>query len=109
MAGSIMKSPPRQITRSPHRQITSTPGDPSLHIWHLPAADFVNADDVRRFEALGAGEGDVLVLIDAIAAHADAADHVAVLVQRNAAGELDDARLEQAAVGVADVPERPTG
>src|SRR5436190_17562784 len=64
------------------------------------SGDRVRADGLGGLEALGAGLGHVLVLLHAVAAHADAADELAVAIEGHAARELDQAVL---AVRVADV------
>src|SRR5215475_5480946 len=68
-----------------------------------------------RLESHGTREGDGLVLIHSVAAHPDASDEHAVLVQRNAARKGDDSVAEFLTpadadlVRVADAPERATG
>src|SRR5437868_946866 len=49
--------------------------------------DLVGADGGGRLEAVGAGRGDEVVLVYAVAADADGADQFAVLVERHAARE----------------------
>src|SRR5581483_653972 len=55
--------------------------------------ELVSAEVIRRVEAGDAARGDEVVLIDAIAADAEAADQGAILVDARAAGEEDDAVL----------------
>src|SRR5215207_9201713 len=57
------------------------------------AADdyLVGADGGGRLVAVGAGRGDEVVLVNAVAADADGADQLAVLVERHAAREDLDA------------------
>src|SRR5215213_6612581 len=53
--------------------------------------DLVGTDGGGRREAVGAGRGDEVVLVYAVAADADGADQLAVLVERHAAREDLDA------------------
>ena len=55
--------------------------------------DLIGVDVGGRFEAGSAGGGDEIVLIDAVAADAEAAHQHAVLIQRQRAGKKHDAVL----------------
>ena len=55
--------------------------------------DLIGVDVCRSFEAFGSGAGDVVVLIHAIAAHAQSAHENAVLIERQAAWEENDSAL----------------
>src|SRR5438552_18120026 len=57
----------------------------------------VSADGGRGVEANGGAGRDKIILFNAIAAYAQAADQHTILVERHAAGEKDDAAL----VGIA--------
>ena len=49
--------------------------------------NLIGADGCGRLEILSACIGDVIILVDAIATHAQASDQHSILVERQAAGE----------------------
>src|SRR5205085_9258076 len=73
-----------------------------LHVWDFAACDGIDADGGGGFEAAGSGDCDSFIFINAIAADADGAHQLVILIEGHAAGELDEPGLAVIAIAVAD-------
>src|SRR5215813_6934889 len=64
-----------------------------FEIWQANAVDqdLIRADRSRSFEAPGAGVGNEIILVDAVAAYAKAPDQSAISIESGATREKDDA------------------